>query len=84
MEIKNMGNKAYIKIDKIVEYCSECPFCSIQCTGYGKSRCYEHDLWCHTNTTELVYTNLRFVDIFQKSDSDCAKDFVPDGCPMKI
>lgn len=79
-----MGNKAHIKIDKVVEYCSECPFCSIKCTGYGKSGCYEHDVICHAIDTKFIYTNLRFVDIFQKSDSDCAKDFVPDDCPMKI
>lgn len=81
---KSMGNIAHIKIDKVVEYCSECPFCSIHCTGYGKSGCYEHDMICHAIDTKFIYTNLRFVDIFQKSHNDCAKDFVPDDCPMKI
>ena len=76
-----MGNKAHIKIDKVVEYCSECQFCSIECNGYGKSGCYEHNVICHAIDKKFIYTNLRWVDIFH---SDCEKDFVPDDCPMKI
>lgn len=85
-----MGNKAHIKIDKVVEYCSECPFCSIKCTGYGKSGCYEYELSCSVNDKTIkpiTYTNLRYGEIFVMGDEDGenldkAKDFVPNDCPF--
>lgn len=83
-----MGNKAHIQIDKVVEYCSECPFCDIMCIGYGKSNCYEYKLTCSVNDKtikSITYTNLRYGEIFVMGDDfNKAKDLVPDDCTLKI
>lgn len=81
-----MGNKAHIQIDKVVEYCSECPFCDIMCIGYGKSNCYEYKLTCSVNDKtikSITHINIRYVEIFALGeDLEKAKDFVPNDCPF--
>lgn len=78
-----MSNIAHIKIDKHVKYCSECPFCKITCTGYGKSGNYENDLKCTALSAygSIVHSNLCWFDVFSLSGKN-GKDVIPDNCPM--
>lgn len=90
MNNSKMKNKAHIKIDKIVEYCSDCPFCHIECIDCNetKSGCFEYNLGCelfYEVPLKQIYFNLQYFEVFSMTDStNLAKDFVPDSCLNRI
>ena len=75
----------HVKIDKIIRFCSECPYSYISHVGYGKRGCYESEISCTEKGISyniIVHSGLLWKEIYSNEKCSNALDRIPETCPL--